>query len=152
MGNTQHLQDLSFFMKNAMIMIWVLAPLCFSTISKRESWGSVVIFCSCFACLCRRRGAYSCQMDLKGCDFLFSLSQLPPPIYSSICSIELYRELLTKAVVMGTHYSPERSGTRVSAVWELRKNIQCENGFTISLCLCPAFRVVHSVHSMHCLN
>lgn len=38
-GNTQHLQALSCFMKNAMLMIWLLAPLCFSAISKREKLG-----------------------------------------------------------------------------------------------------------------
>lgn len=35
-GNTQHLQALSCFMKNAMLMIRLLASLCFSAISKGE--------------------------------------------------------------------------------------------------------------------
>lgn len=51
MGNTQHLQALSCFMKNAMIMIWLLAHLCFSAISKRdagEAWSfSAVVLPVC---------------------------------------------------------------------------------------------------------
>lgn len=47
-GITQHLQALSCFMKNAMLMIWLLASLCFSAISKGkrgECGGFLQLFC-----------------------------------------------------------------------------------------------------------
>lgn len=47
-GITQHLQALSCFMKNVMLMIWLLASLCFSAISKGkrgECGGFLQLFC-----------------------------------------------------------------------------------------------------------
>lgn len=47
-GITQHLQALCCFMKNAILMIWLLASLCFSAISKGERGergGFLQLFC-----------------------------------------------------------------------------------------------------------